>query len=323
MPDHPAQFGAGALRESLGERVFVSGLVHPDLDQLVGAKRGVDGANHRVGRATLADLNQRVQRVGERAQVAALEALEADLGRHRAHSKVARVPRLTALTVFVVWFSVACATTAPIEPAPFAPVPRTAEAPSAHPPAAIAEVANIDPASLLGPAVPESPSLLFVREVLGRKAVKLSDVEREGVARELVVAEAEHGISVLFSLALIEQESRFDPRAKGPTGSLGLMQLQPVTAREVARQHALAWQSDRTLFDPVQNVRLGLAYLAALRAKFGSTDHAMAAYNIGPNALRRLLEKRPLRHGPYLKKVHGRAEAMRSEFAVPEIAIGG
>jgi soluble lytic murein transglycosylase-like protein len=235
----------------------------------------------------------------------------------------ARGPLLTALSAFVLWFGVACATTAPVEPARFAPVPRKAEAPSAHPPAAIAELENTDPASLLGRAVPESPSLLFVRDVLDRKAAKLSAVEREGVARELVVAEAEHGISVLYSLALMDQESRFDPRAKGSTGSLGLMQLQPVTAREVARRHGLAWQSERTLCDPVQNVRLGLAYLAELRARFGSTDHAMAAYNIGPNALRRLLAKRPLRHGPYLKKVHAKADAMRSEFSVPEIAIGG
>jgi soluble lytic murein transglycosylase len=101
------------------------------------------------------------------------------------------------------------------------------------------------------------------------------------------------------------------------------MQLQPVTAREVARSHGLAWQSDLTLFDPVQNVRIGLAYLAELRNRFGSTDHAMAAYNIGPGALAKLLKKRPLRHGPYLKKVHAHAETLRSEFGHPETAIGG
>jgi soluble lytic murein transglycosylase-like protein len=138
-----------------------------------------------------------------------------------------------------------------------------------------------------------------------------------------VRAEAEHGLSVLMTLSLIEQESRFDPHAKGPTGSLGLMQLQPVTAREVARQHDLAWQSDRTLFDPVQNVRIGLAYLAELRERFGSTDHAMAAYNIGPGALNKLLQKRPLRHGPYLRRVHAHAETLREEFGQPETAIGG
>jgi len=91
----------------------------------------------------------------------------------------------------------------------------------------------------------------------------------------------------------------------------------------VARRHGLAWQSDRTLLDPVQNVRLGLAYLADLRDRFGSTDHAMAAYNIGPGNLIKLLKRRPLQHGPYLKSVHTHAARMQAEFGPPETAIGG
>jgi soluble lytic murein transglycosylase-like protein len=223
-----------------------------------------------------------------------------------------------------LWFGVACATTAPPAPMSFAPTPRETLLPGARPPIAfVAEIPNAQPASLLDQAPPESSSLLYVRAVLERKGAKLDATQREGVARALVRAEAEHGLSVLMTLSLIEQESRFDPHAKGPTGSLGLMQLQPVTAREVARQHDLAWQSDRTLFDPVQNVRIGLAYLAELRERFGSTDHAMAAYNIGPGALNKLLQKRPLRHGPYLRRVHAHAETLREEFGQPETAIGG
>ena len=327
MPDHPAQLRARALGDRLRERVLVGGRVHADLDQLVVVERRVDGRQHGVRGAALTDLNDRIQRVSLGPQVAALEALQGGSTgfTHRGHSTGSRTrgPLLAVMTALVAWLSVACATTAPPEPVAFVPVPRAAEAPLTQPSGALEALADADPISLLDPAPPESESLLFVREVLERKAAKLGATEREGVARALVVAEAEHGLPVVYTLALITQESRFDPRAKGPTGSLGLMQLQPVTAREVARRHGLTWQSDRTLLDPVQNVRLGLAYLAELRATFGSTDHAMAAYNIGPGNLRRLLAKRPLRHGPYLKKVHAHAEAMRGEFVVPEIAIGG
>jgi soluble lytic murein transglycosylase-like protein len=228
-----------------------------------------------------------------------------------------------ALTALVLWFGVACATSAPPVPMSFAPTPREMSLPGVHPPLAFAPIADADPAPLLDQAPPESASLLYARAVLEKRGAKLDAVQREGVARALMRAEAENGLSVLMTLSLIEQESRFDPRAAGPTGSLGLMQLQPVTAREVARQHGLAWQSDRTLYDPVQNVRIGLAYLGALLDRFGSTDHAMAAYNIGPGALSKLLKTRPLRHGPYLKKVHARAESMRAEFGHPETAIGG
>jgi soluble lytic murein transglycosylase-like protein len=195
--------------------------------------------------------------------------------------------------------------------------------PDAHPPVASHPGGKTEPAPLLDPAPPENASLQYARSVLSKHGGKLDDVQREGVARALVLAEADHGLSVLMTLALITQESRFDPRASGPTGSLGLMQLQPVTAQDVARRHGLAWQSQRTLYDPVQNVRLGLAYLAELRERFGSTDHALAAYNIGPGNLVRLLKQRPLRHGPYLKKLHAHALSMQREFGPPESAIGG
>lgn len=231
--------------------------------------------------------------------------------------------RPVALLAFVLWFGVACATATPPAPA-LAPTPRATLLPKAHPPVELAEeLPNSEPASLLDPAPPENATLLYARSVLEKRGAKLDKVQREGVARALVLAEANDGIPVLMTLALIAQESRFDPRALGPTGSLGLMQIQPVTARAVARSHDLAWQSDRTLLDPVQNVRIGLAYLAELRERFGSTDHALAAYNIGPANLVKLLKKRPLRHGPYLQRVHAHAEAMSAEFGQPETAIGG
>ncbi len=328
MPNDSTQLRVSALGQRRGECVLVGRGLHADLDQLVVEQRGLDRADHGVRHAGVANVNDRVQRMRLGAQEAALESGQAAARffAHAAHFKEGRaLSRLhVGLVALVLWFGVACASTLPSAPMSFAPTPRATLLPAAHPPVALtAEVPDTEPASLLDQAPPESASLFYVRAVLERKGARLDPVQREGVARALVRAEAEHGLSVLMTLSLIEQESRFDPHAKGPTGSLGLMQLQPITAREVARQHDLAWQSDRTLIDPVQNVRIGLAYLAELRGRFGSTDHAMAAYNIGPGALNKLLRKRPLRHGPYLKKVHAHAETLRAEYGQPETAIGG
>lgn len=328
MPNHPTQLRVCALGERGGEGMLVGWRVQANLDQLVVRERRLDRAEHGIRDARVAHLDERVQGMRLGAQEAALKAGECAAPRfaHRAHPtgrhglSRARI----ALAVFVLWFGVACATSAPPAPAPLAPVPRATALPETHPPVELAsQLSGSDPVSPLDPAPPENASLSYARAVLDKHGTKLNDVQREGVARALVLAEADHGIPTLMTLALITQESRFDPRAEGPTGSLGLMQLQPVTARDVARRHGLAWQSDRTLFDPVQNVRIGLAYLAELRLRFGSTDHAMAAYNIGPGNLTKLLRKRPLRHGPYLKKVHAHAEAMQRDFGAPETAIGG
>jgi soluble lytic murein transglycosylase-like protein len=324
MPHDPTQLRVRPLGDRLGERVLVGRGVQADLDQLVVAQGRIDGDHDRIRDARVAHLDQGVERMSLRAQEAALEAGQAGARfvAHAAHSTGARTAGRLALLALTLWLGVACATAAPPLAPHFAPTPRATLLPSAHAPVAL-EANLAQPAPLLDTAPPESASLVYVRTVLEQRGGKLDAVQREGVARALVLAEADQGLSVLMTLAVIAQESRFDPRAVGPTGSLGLMQIQPLTAREVARRHGLAWQSDRTLFDPVQNVRIGLAYLADLRQRFGSTDHAMAAYNIGPGALIKLLQKHPLRHGPYLKKVHGHAEAMRAEFGHPESAIGG
>jgi soluble lytic murein transglycosylase-like protein len=166
------------------------------------------------------------------------------------------------------------------------------------------------------PAAPrEEPHLALTRRVLEREAGhKLDPDQRERVARVLSAAQDESGFPVFLSLAIMQQESGFDPAARGPSGSIGLMQLQPATARALARRIGLSWHSDRTLLDPVANARIGMAYLVEMRNRFGTTEHAVAAYNIGPGNLQRLLRRGELRHGPYLTKVYARADALRAEY---------
>ncbi len=162
----------------------------------------------------------------------------------------------------------------------------------------------------------ESESLAFARAVLEQEGSRKLDAgERERIAKALVFAEIHHDLPVALSLAIIKQESRFDPAARGPAGSIGLMQLQPATARETAHRTGLRWTSPKLLRDPEVNVRLGLAYLAELRRRFNNTEHAVGAYNIGPTKMRRLLSRRPFRRGPYLKKVYDHAEALENEYS--------
>jgi hypothetical protein len=231
--------------------------------------------------------------------------------------KTVRAGLLLSLSAWLVCFGGACATSVPIERAS-APSPTTAGTDGRHLETP-AEAPEVEAVSRTGSAPTGNESLDFARAVLEHEAEqKLSLAQRERVAHTLVVAEAEHGLPVALSLAIIKQESGFDPSAKGPAGSIGLMQLQPATARETARRHGLSWESNRTLLDPEQNARLGLAYLAELQSRFGTTEHAVAAYNIGPGNLRRLLARRPLRPGPYLTKIYAHVDALREEYGGEE-----
>ncbi|WP_223758968.1 transglycosylase SLT domain-containing protein [Myxococcus sp. RHSTA-1-4] len=87
---------------------------------------------------------------------------------------------------------------------------------------------------------------------------------------------------------LIREESRFNPRARSSTGALGLAQLMPATARQVADSLDLPPVGEAALLQPADNVRLGAAYLGQLVKHFGgNVAYAVAAYNAGPRAVER------------------------------------
>jgi soluble lytic murein transglycosylase-like protein len=236
--------------------------------------------------------------------------------------------RVAALLV-CAWalVAVACATTtapqAAREAGPVYGAPRALESVdfAVAPPVAAAEAPDAVP--ILDESPVEPSSLFIAREILADRASQLNELEREGVARAIVKAEQEHGLPALLVLALIEQESHFRPKARGPGGSLGLMQLMPASARAVAERHGIPWQGTRTLHDPVKNVHLGVIYLSEMREAFGSTDLAMAAYNIGPGAVQRRLARGLSCKGPYVTGVLQRFQSMRLIFGDPTTAIGG
>lgn len=89
-------------------------------------------------------------------------------------------------------------------------------------------------------------------------------------------------------LALIRQESLFDPRARSPATALGLMQLIPPTAARVAKQLGLPAPTQDKLFDPELNVALGTQYLKDLLQRYSHNwFKAIAAYNAGEAAVDR------------------------------------
>jgi len=94
-----------------------------------------------------------------------------------------------------------------------------------------------------------------------------------------------------LALAVTRQESSFNAAAVSPSGALGLMQLLPGTARDVAGRLGVAFIQDKLTRDPAYNVQLGSQYLAEMLQRFGgSYELALAAYNAGPNRVARWLE---------------------------------
>jgi len=87
-------------------------------------------------------------------------------------------------------------------------------------------------------------------------------------------------VDPMLVAGLIRQESAFSEDARSNRNAMGLMQLEPKTARLLARRVRTRYSQGK-LFESDYNVRLGTQYLANLRQQFGSVEAALAAYNAG------------------------------------------
>jgi len=98
------------------------------------------------------------------------------------------------------------------------------------------------------------------------------------------------GLSPSWILAIIRQESAFNPYARSRSGAMGLMQLMPRTGRQMAKERKIRLRSGSDLLKPEINICLGSAYLAKMLDRYdGRLAWAAAAYNAGPHRVDRWL----------------------------------
>ena len=102
-------------------------------------------------------------------------------------------------------------------------------------------------------------------------------------------------VDPLLVASIVAKESSFSSRAVSRTGAVGLMQLRPWVAQDVAGRANLEWSGLETLHSPQLNVRLGIRYYKELMERFdGDAQTALTAYNFGPTRV-----SRQLREGSY------------------------
>lgn len=92
-------------------------------------------------------------------------------------------------------------------------------------------------------------------------------------------------------LAVMREESRFNPRAKSRSSARGLMQIMPRTGRGIAKNLKYGGYRTIHLYQPTVNIEMGSYYLTDLIRRFSNNAYlAVAGYNGGPNRIKRYVD---------------------------------
>lgn len=115
-----------------------------------------------------------------------------------------------------------------------------------------------------------------------------------------------NGLDEDFVKAVINQESGFNPNATSKCGAMGLMQLMPSTAEGLGVKNA---------YDAEQNIEGGTKYLKGLMDRFNNDKSlALAAYNAGPNAVKKYGGIPPYAETQnYVKNILSKYDKMKGE----------
>ncbi len=136
--------------------------------------------------------------------------------------------------------------------------------------------------SLLSYTAPQKPTEDFQKILdssMENKKNPTGSVSRNEINELIDKYSEQAGLDVDFVKAVINQESGFNPNATSKCGAMGLMQLMPGTAQGLGVTNA---------YDPAQNIQGGTKYLKGLMDRFDNDKSlALAAYNAGPNAVKK------------------------------------
>jgi soluble lytic murein transglycosylase-like protein len=157
-------------------------------------------------------------------------------------------------------------------------------------------------------------------DYLERRGSGIAKSEIRELAAAIVGESLRYGFDPKLVLAVIHIESRGNAFALSPAGAMGIMQIMPATGEELAWRLSIPWTGPQTLFQPVVNIRMGVAYLSQLEDRFGNLITALAAYNWGPGTIDRRIQRGsalPVRYSGMVLAAYSDREMQQQDIAIP------
>ena len=143
-------------------------------------------------------------------------------------------------------------------------------------------------------SVPKTEKADNILEFVSSSTKNLLPKDHKKSAREIasvIMRESErYGFDPIFLMAVIQNESSFNPHMKGSAGEIGLMQIKPDTAEWIAKTYKLEYTGAQSLYNPAINIRIGAAFMNKLRTQFSSNSSLyLSAYNAGAKKVRKMV----------------------------------
>ena len=146
-------------------------------------------------------------------------------------------------------------------------------------------------------------TVMLLRDFLENERIRLPQDTVNDIAGSIHQASVRYGLPPEMILAVIRIESAFDINALSNKGAVGLMQLLPSTAQEIAHDLRMEWSGKQLLRNPQTNIEMDAYYLTKMIAQFNDLSVALAAYNSGPGRIAELSEAKADLPMDYAEKV--------------------
>jgi soluble lytic murein transglycosylase-like protein len=139
------------------------------------------------------------------------------------------------------------------------------------------------------------------------------------ISKTIYEESIKYNFNPLLVTAIIKTESNYEPTAVSDSYAYGLCQVRRFIAPELAENINIKWDgAEKTLFDPIKNIQIGVYYLSMLNRDFNDLKTAVIAYNQGPYAVQERLTNNQELPDNYVNKVFDYYANLRG-FSLEEI----
>jgi hypothetical protein len=165
---------------------------------------------------------------------------------------------------------------------------------------------------------PVDQTLKLLTGICGNREALNGDIHP--VIHTINIYAVKYDIDPNLIFAMIEQGSKFNPKALSVSGGRGLMQLTPEVWKQYSGSTCTAHMNTRIckkndcIYDPAANIRTGVRYFRALIDRYqGRVDLALEAYYLGLAVNSTLSGTRPKESGSFMRRVFGEWSGLRKD----------